>query len=212
MFVRRSDLLGGKDLQKQSSQCVFGCAFRGFSPLPPFFVVLESPTEWIHRLGFQAVFSTPGLSPKRQSRRRYDLGCERWNLAVHLLDALFLNDEGHAAAGESFLFGGSSLFFFARGLKHKLRWYPQQLGAEGQGFVCSLRLRLQFFTLRLACTRPPCCLEPYTWPAPDHPEPPEPALNLTPGLHQTTPEPPEPSGTCLEPYTWPSPRNLRNLP
>ncbi|CAE7232459.1 unnamed protein product, partial [Symbiodinium sp. CCMP2456] len=29
----------------------------------------------------------------------YDLGCERWNLAVHLLDALFLNDEGHAAAG-----------------------------------------------------------------------------------------------------------------
>eukprot|EP00435_Cladocopium_sp_Y103_P040164 s652_g10.t2 len=29
----------------------------------------------------------------------YDLGCERWHLAVHLLDALFLNDEGHAAAG-----------------------------------------------------------------------------------------------------------------
>ena len=25
----------------------------------------------------------------------------------------------------------------------KLRWYPQQLGAEGLGFVCSLRLRLQ---------------------------------------------------------------------
>ena len=31
---------------------------------------------------------------------RYDLGCERWHLAVHLLDALFLNDEGHAAAGQ----------------------------------------------------------------------------------------------------------------
>ncbi|CAK8997192.1 unnamed protein product, partial [Durusdinium trenchii] len=29
----------------------------------------------------------------------YDLGCDRWHLAVHLLDALFLTDEGHAAAG-----------------------------------------------------------------------------------------------------------------
>ena len=40
-----------------------------------------------------------GKLSKRQLLFRYDLGCERWHLAVHLLDALFLNDEGHAAAG-----------------------------------------------------------------------------------------------------------------
>ena len=40
---------------------------------------------------------------------RYDLGCERWHLAVHLLDALFLNDEGHAAAGELSDFGADAV-------------------------------------------------------------------------------------------------------
>ena len=66
--------------------------------------------------------------------------------------------------------------------KYKLGWYPQQLGAEGLGFVSSLRLRLQFFTSGTL---------PDTWPAPDHP---------------TT------SGTCLEPETSTPNRSLRNLP
>ncbi|CAJ1330598.1 unnamed protein product [Effrenium voratum] len=63
----------------------------------------------------------------------YDLGCERWNLAVHLLDALFLNDEGHAAAGTFF---------------PELRNCPGKVGEDATACVCHLEERIPQIVLQ----------------------------------------------------------------
>ena len=98
---------------------------------------------------------------------------------------------------------------------------------EGLGFLCSLRLRPGTFLehisgLRRTTPEAPepswnltpgglrgttrklgTFLEPYTWPAPNHPG--SSGTFLEPYTWRPAPDHPGSSGTFLEPYTWPAP-------